>query len=324
MKRTLFTLIALGLALTSSPVALAQTTPSPRTITLIVPFAPGGPTDVIARLVAEPMARELGVSIVVENIAGAGGTVGALRAAQAKPDGMTMVLGNLGTHAANVGLFPELPYDPRNDFQPVGLIASTPIVVAVKKDLANPDPRAVIARLRMLGSAASYGHSGGTSQLACVFFGFVADLKGVGVTYRGTAPAMNDLVGGRLDYLCDQIVNVAPQARAGTVHAVLTATQSRAEALPDVPTSAEAGVERYEVTGWNALFLPKAVPSDLVGRYVMALDKALDDPQLKARLADLGAERAMGAARGPAPLSDLVSSEIEKWVPVIRAAGIKG
>lgn len=294
-----------------------------RPITEIVPFSAGGPTDVIARLVNEPMSKRLGQQLVIENVAGAGGTTGTERAARAAPDGYTITMGHMGTHGAAPALYPgRLKYDPVSDFEPIGMVAGTPIVIVVRKDFPASDLRAFVAHLEQRQAAVNEAHAGvgSVSYTACTLLAAELGVKFTRVAYRGTGPALNDLVGGQVDFMCDQIVNVIEQIRAGAIRALAIATAERSPALPELPTTVEAGLPRLQVSAWNALFAPKGTPAPIVSKLSQALAAALDDPTTSARLRDLGALVPPPAERTPESLASFVKSEVERWTPILQAA----
>ena len=312
---------ALGQAI---PSAQAQQAWPQRPITMIVPFAAGGPTDVIARIVSDHMSRTLGQQIVVENVAGAGGTTGITRAAGAAPDGYTVMMGHMGTHGAAPALYPNLKYDPTKDFAPIGLAAGTPIVIVAKKDFPAADLKAFTAHLRANASKLNMAHAGigSVSHTTGVLFLSTVSAKPTFVAYRGTGPALNDLMSGTVDVMTDQIVNVAPQIAAGTIRAYAIATPERSPALPDVPTTREAGLPEYEVSAWNAMFAPKGTLPAIVAKFSDALTAALDDETTRRRLLDLGGTIADRAGRTPEALQALVVREVARWTPVLKAAGV--
>jgi len=314
-------LVAAGL--TAAPAA-AQEYPA-RNITLIVPFAAGGPTDVISRIVGDHMSRTLGQTIVIENVVGAGGTTAATRAARAQPDGYTLITGHMGTHAASVGLYPNLAYHPAKDFEPVGLAAGTPILILAKKDLPAKDLKEFIAYVKANENKLNQAHAGvgSVSHTTCILLNSQIGVKPVTVPFNGTGPAMNALIGGQVDYMCDQIVNAVPQIQGGTIKTYGIATAERNPALPDVPTTKEAGLPQYEVSAWNAIFAPKGTPKPVVDKLAAALDKALDDPAVRKRLLDLGSDIPGADRRGPAALGKLVNSEIDRWTPILKDSAIK-
>lgn len=321
MKKLLVGLAAvLGLA---AGAAQAQGTYPARSITMVVPFAAGGPTDVVARIVADHMSRTLGQQIVVENVAGAGGTTGITRAGQAAADGYTIMMGHMGTHGAAPALYPNLKYDPAKDFTPIGLAAGTPILIVAKKDFQPTDLKGFIEFTKANAGKLNVAHAGvgSVSHTTGVLLNSILGIKPTLVAYRGTGPALNDLMAGTVDYMTDQIVNVAPQIQAGTIKAYAIATPERSPALPNVPTTKEAGLPNYEVSAWNAIFAPKNVPADVAKRLADALDKALDDETTRKRLLDLGGVIPSKTDRTPAALQKLVESEVARWTPVLKEAG---
>ncbi|MSO92854.1 MAG: tripartite tricarboxylate transporter substrate binding protein BugD, partial [Rhodospirillales bacterium] len=299
----------------------AQSYPT-RPITLIVPFAAGGPTDVVARIVGEHMSRTLGQQIVVENVAGAGGTTGITRGAQSKPDGYTLMMGHMGTHGAAPAMYPNLKYDPTADFEPIGLAAGTPILIVAKKTLPPKDLKEFIAYVKANDTKLNEAHAGlgSVSFTTCTMLNHQLGVKPTRVAYRGTAPALNDLVSGQVDYMCDQIVNLVEQIKGGAIKAYAIATPVRSPALPDVPTTKEAGLPEYEVSAWNAIFAPKGTPKDIVTKLNDALVKALDDEATRKRLLDLGGVIPDKAGRTPASLGEFVKKEVARWTPILKAA----
>jgi tripartite-type tricarboxylate transporter receptor subunit TctC len=314
---------ALGaLAMLSAAPALAQDYPT-RPITMIVPFAAGGPTDVVARLVSEQMARTLGQPIIIENVVGAGGTTGSTRAARAANDGYTIIMGHVGTHAASVSLYPKLAYDPRVDFEPVALINGAAIVVAAKKDFPPKDFKEFVAYLKANETKLNQAHAGvgAVSYITCELLNGIIGIKPVGVPFQGTGPAMNALVGGQVDYMCDQITNVVPQVNGGTIKAYAVATPERAPSLPNVPTSAEGGLPGYQASAWNAIFAPKGTPKAIIDKLNAAAAKALDDEKVIARMKELGNDVPKPEQRTPASLGKLVKDEVDKWGKFLKPIG---
>lgn len=294
-----------------------------RPITMIVPFAAGGPTDVVARIVSEHMSRTLGQQIVVENVAGAGGTTGITRGAQAAPDGYTIMMGHMGTHGAAPALYPNLKYDPAKDFTPIGLAAGTPILIVAKKDFPAKDLKEFMAYVKTNEAKVNVAHAGvgSVSHATGILLNSQLAVKPALVAYRGTGPALNDLMSNTVDYMTDQIVNVAPQITAGTIKAYAIATPERSPALPNVPTTKEAGLPGYEVSAWNAVFGPKGLPAPVAAKLSDALVKSLDDENTRKRLLDLGGVIPDKDGRTPAALQKLVESEVARWTPVLKAAG---
>jgi tripartite-type tricarboxylate transporter receptor subunit TctC len=311
---------AIALAVLSTP-AFAQYPNKP--VTIIVPFAAGGPTDVVARLVGDHMSRTLGQTFVVENVGGAGGTIGMTRASLAKPDGYTIAVGNMGTQSAAPALYPALKYDPAKSFAQVGIVNFTPQAIVAKKATSAANLKDFIAYLKANHEKLSYGHAGvgSISHVSGLVFNAKFGLKPNLIPYRGTGPALQDLVAGQIDYMVDQSLNVIPQIRAGTIKVYAVAATERLSSLPDVPTTKEAG-DDFVFSAWNAMVAPKDPPKENVDTLAAALSKALDDPAVQGRYAELGSSAPQGAERGPAGLQKLVESEVARITPVIKAAGV--
>lgn len=321
-RRTLAT-AGLALAGLGSLVAAAHAQDYPtRTITMIVPFAAGGPTDIIARIVTAEMAKTLGQTIVIENVVGAGGTTATTRAARAAPDGYTLITGHMGTHAAAVPLYPKLAYHPEKDFEPVALLAGTPILILAKKDFPAKDLKEFIAYVKANTDKMNMAHAGvgSVSYSSCELLSSVLEIKPTGVPFNGTGPAMNALVGGQVDYMCDQIVNAVPQINGGTIKAYAIATPERNASLPNLPTTTEAGLPKYQVSAWNAIFAPKGTPSAIVAKLNAAAAKALDDDNVRKRLLDLGSDIPKKEGRTQAALAELVKAEVARWSAVLKPA----
>lgn len=300
--------------------AQAQNYPS-RPITVIVPFPAGGPSDVVARIVTEAMSKHLGQSMVIENVGGAGGTLGSGRVASADPDGYTLLAGSMGSHVAAPVLTPNIRYDSERDFIPVGLTADAPAVIVARKDFPASNLKEFVAYVKANGDKVKQAHGGvgASSHMACLLFTTQAGLKPQLVAYRGTGPAMNDLIGGHVDFFCEQAVSVAEQVRSGTIKAFGVSAAERLDALPEVPSAKDGGVN-YQMSIWAGIFAPKGTPGDVVQKLSVALDKALDDPSVVKRLSDLGGTVPKKAARTPAQFEKLVKSEITRWKPILEAA----
>jgi tripartite-type tricarboxylate transporter receptor subunit TctC len=323
MPKVLARAIAAAIALAFAVPAVAQTDYPRRTITLIVPFAAGGPTDVVARIVGEHMSRTLGQQIIVENILGAGGTTASTRAMRANPDGYTIIMGHMGTHAASVALYPNLAYKPDLDFEPIGLVAGTPVLILARKDFPPKDLKELVGYVKANVAKLNMAHAGvgSVSFTTCLLLNSILGVKPTSVPYNGTGPALTALIAGQVDYMCDQIVNIVQQVQAGQIKAYAIGTAERNPALPDVPTSKEAGLPEFQAQAWNALFAPKGTPKPVIDKLTGALDKALDDETTRKRLLELGSVLPDKAGRGPQPLAALVKSEIARWTPIIKAAG---
>jgi len=317
--RALACIVAIGLA---GPVAAQSDYPN-RNITVIVPFAAGGPTDVIARIVGAHMQQTLGQLIIIQNILGAGGTTASTQAMRAAPDGYTLIMGHMGTHAAAVALFPNLAYKPDVDFEPIGMAAGTPVLILGKKDFPPTNLKDFVAYVKANETKLNMAHAGvgSVSFTTCLLLNSLMGVKPTTIPFQGTGPAMNALVAGQVDYMCDQIVNVVPQINAGTIKGYAIGTAARNPALPNVPTAKEAGLPGFEASAWNALFAPKGTPKPVLDKLSDALSKALDDENTRKRLLDLGSVIPDKSGRGPQPLAALVKSEIARWTPIIKAAG---
>ena len=302
--------------------AAAQGYPN-RPITLIVPFPPGAATDVCARIVADHMSRTLGQQFVVQNISGAGGTVGSTRAMRSDPDGYTILMGQMGTHAASVALYPNLAYKPAEDFESIGMVAGFPLLIAARKDFPAKDLKEFIAYLKANDAKINQGHAGVGSIFftTCLLLNSILGTKPTMVPFAGGAPAMNALVGGQVDFMCGDILTGGSQHADGKIKIYALAAPARSPALPNVPTTTEAGMPEYVVSGWNGLFAPKDTPKPIVDQLAAALDKALDDEATRKRLLELGSVLPDKSGRGQQPLAALVKSEIDRWTPVIKAAG---
>jgi tripartite-type tricarboxylate transporter receptor subunit TctC len=303
--------------------AVAQSFPT-RPITLIVPFTAGGTTDVTARIVAEHMSRTLGQQVVIENIGGAGGTIASVRAMRAAPDGYTILMGQMGTHAAAVAIYPNLAYRPDVDFEPIGLASAIPAIIVARKDFPANDLRTFATYVKANADKLNVAHAG----IGSVFFttglllNLILGVKPTMVPFNGGAPAMSAIVGGQVDYMSADVPIAVAQLRAGAIKAFAVGTKARNPVLPDVPTAAEAGLPEFQASAWNGLFAPKSTPAPILEKLAGALDKALDDAGTRKRLLDLGFEVPDKADRGPGPLASLVKSEIARWTPILRAANV--
>jgi tripartite-type tricarboxylate transporter receptor subunit TctC len=291
---------------------------------MIVPFAAGGPTDILGRLVAQAIGPMLGQQVIIEDVTGAGGTIGATKAARAEPDGYTLVMGNLGTHAAALGIYSKLPYDPRTDFEPIILVASTPMVLVTRKTLNVKTLDDVIAWAKANKGKATMGSAGvgSISHLTLLLFNHLTGADLIHVPYRGLSEASNDLLGGQIDTLFDQVVTATPHVQADQENAIVVTIPQRAPAIPNVPSANEAGWPALQTVAWTALFAPKGTPAPIVAKINAAVQKAMQDPVTIKRLADIGADLPAPDQRSPQALGQLVNSEVAKWVPLIKAAGV--
>ena len=324
-RRQLLHLAAGAATLLGLPsMATAQSYPA-RPITIIVPFAAGGTTDVVARIVAEHMSRTLGQQLVVENVGGAGGTVGSTRVMRAAPDGYIIQVGQMGTHAAAVGFYPNLAYRPDVDFEPIGMIAGLPIVLTAKKEFPANDLGQFMRYVRANADKVNVAHAGvgSITHTTCLLLHSLLGIKPTFVPFIGAAPAMNALLGGQVDYICNAIPDAVQQVQSGAAKGYAISTAERSPALPNVPTAKEAGLPEFQASGWNALFAPKSTPKPVLDKLAGALGEALDDTNVRKRLLDLGCDIPDKTMRGQQQLAALVKSEIARWTPIIKAANVK-
>jgi tripartite-type tricarboxylate transporter receptor subunit TctC len=302
--------------------ASAQDYPS-NTITTVVPFSAGGPTDTVTRLIAESMSRTLGEQIIVENVGGAGGTLGARRVAQAEPDGYTLLVHHIGM-ATSATLYRSLPYDPRTAFAPVGLITEVPMTLVARPDFPPEDLPGLISYVKENADEVLYANAGigAASQLCGMLIMQALDTQLTTVPYQGTGPAMTDLMGGQVDFMCDQTTNTTNPIKAGSIKAYAAFTDERLDVLPDLPTAKEAGLEGIEIAIWHGLYAPAGTPEDVVAKLSDALKTALADDHVVQRFAELGTAPVPPEAATPEALQEKLLSEIDRWKPVIEEAGV--
>jgi len=292
---------------------------------VIVPFAPGGASDVVARIICEYLSRALGQQFVIENVVGAGGTTGTTRTMRASADGYTIQLGQMGTHAAAVALYPHLAYSPESDFEPIGMIAGLPIVITARKDFPAGDLQGFIRYVQANVRKVNVAHAGvgSITHATCLLLHSLIGVDPTFVPFNGAGPAMNALLGGQVDYICNVIPDAVNHVHGGTAKGYAITTTERSPVLPNVPTSREAGLPQFDASAWNALFAPKGTPKPVLHKLADALDQALDDESVRRRLLDLGCDIPAKSARGPQALAGLVKSEIARWTPIIKAASVK-
>ncbi len=301
--------------------ARADNYPS-RTIALVVPFPPGGPSDVVARIIADGMSRQLHQTVIIENVGGAGGTIGTARVAAATPDGYTLLAAGMGSHVAAPVLTPNVRYDAVKDFEPIGLTANAPVAVVARKDFPAKDLKEFVAYVKAQGDNVKQAHGGvgSSSHMACLLLTSELGLKPKLIPYRGTGPALADLIGNHVDFYCDQVVSVAPAVKGKTIKAYVVSGNAPSPALPGVPSAKAAGIPEFQLSIWSAMYAPKGTPKDVVAKLSAALAKALDDPAVAKRLVDLGGAVPTKAERGPAHLAAVLKADIAKWHPILQAA----
>jgi tripartite-type tricarboxylate transporter receptor subunit TctC len=299
----------------------AQTYPE-RPITMVVPFAAGGPTDTVTRLVADVMSKDLGQQIVVENVGGAGGTLGAGRVAKADPDGYTLLLAHIGM-ATSATLYRKLPYKTLESFEYVGLVTEVPMTIVARKDFEPADLKTLIDYVKANKDKVTLANAGigAASHLCGMMFMNALQTQLVTVPYKGTGPAMTDLLGGQVDIMCDQTTNTTKQIKGGTIKGYAVTTAKRVDALPDLPTAEESGLPGFQVSVWHGIYAPKGTPAEITERLSKALQIALKDPNVIARFAELGTVPSPEADATPAALKGKLEGEIARWKPVIDAAG---
>jgi putative tricarboxylic transport membrane protein len=322
MLRRLFAALALT-ALLGAAAAQAQDDYPANVITVVVPFAAGGPTDTVTRLVAQSMSATLGQQVIVENVAGAGGTLGAARVAKADPDGYTLLLHHIGM-ATTMTLYRQLPYNSMEDFEPIGLVTEVPMTLVAKKDLQPANLAELIDYVKANKDTVTYANAGigAASHLCGMLFMSAIETQVTTVAYTGTGPAMNDLLGGQVDFMCDQTTNTTSQIKAGEIKVYGVTTKARVAALSDVPTLDEAGLPGFEVSIWHALYAPKGTPQPVIDKLVAALQTALKDPTVAQRFGELGTEPVAADRATPDALRSHLKAEIDKWAPIIKAAGV--
>ena len=316
--------IATALLVAGAIQAAAQSYPS-KPINLLVPAAAGGPTDTVARLIAESMTKTLGQTVVVENIGGAGGTIGMARVAKSAPDGYSLAIWHIA-QATAPALYDNLRYDVMEDFDHIGRITDVPMTLVSKTALPTNTVGEIIAWMKDQKGKATYGHAGtgSASHLCALLLMNQLGVQMTGVPFRGTGPAMNDLIGGQFDVMCDQTTGTTNQIKNGKIKGYAVTTLTKVSSLPDLPTLNDSGMKGFEVSAWHAMWAPKGLPKEATDKLVAALQGALKDPKVVERFASLGTEPVGPALATPAALKSQLASELTKWRTVIKSAGVKG
>lgn len=310
-----------GLALLAAP-ALAQAPFPTRPVTLIIPFAAGGPTDIVGRLLAEAMTRDLGQPVVVENVTGAGGTLGAQRVSTGRPDGHTILLHHIGMGVIPT-MYRRLAYDPVNGFEPIGLVTEVQMTIVGRRDLQANNLTELVALMRSQGDRFNLADAGiGSSSALCgALLNHAIGTRPTSIPFRGTGPAMQEILGGRVDLLCDQTTQTTEYIRGGQVRVFATPSRTRIATLPDIPTTAEAGLPGFEITVWHGLYAPRGTPAPIVARLTAALQAALREPRVIERFAGIGTAPVAQSEATPEAHQRFWTADIAKWRPVIQATG---
>lgn len=317
--RLAFASLLLAVLLTDT--AVADNSYPNRPINLVVPFAAGGAIDIVGRLVADQLSKRLGQTVVVENLTGAGGTIGALRVARASPDGYTMLVGNLGTQIASVGTYKSLAYDPRTDFAPIMLVANAPEVLLVNNEFSSKSLNDFVDLLKANSQPVTIGHAGvgSISYLTYLLFNHLCKSSAVPIPYRGDIEADTDLVGGRISAAFNWTILAVPYVKSGKLRAIAVLSPQRSAVMPDVPTTAEMGIPDLVVNAWTALYFPKGTPQPIVDRVNAVLKKSFEDPAFVNKMKSLGLDAPSDDQQSPQALNQLMQAEFRKWLPLIKA-----
>jgi tripartite-type tricarboxylate transporter receptor subunit TctC len=318
----IFLRVAVCILILGASELYAQQYPT-KVITLIVPFTAGGPTDTVARLVARAMGEALKQQVIVENVGGAGGTIAPNKVAKSPPDGYTILIHHIGMSTAPA-LYRKLPYNPLTDFEHIGLVNDTPMTIVARQNFPAKDLKEVIAYVKANKDKVTYANAGlgAASHLCGMLFMSAIQTELTTIPYQGTAPAMNDLLGGQVDFMCDQTTNTTSQIKGGKIKVYAVTTKKRVASLPDVPTAHEAGLTNFEVVVWHGLYAPKGTPKPVVAALTKAMQAAIKDPNVKQRFAELGAESVPEDRATPEAHRSFLKTEIEKWGPIIKKAGV--
>jgi len=320
--RSLLAAVAAVVLAATSGSAAAQAYPA-KPVTIVVPFAAGGPTDTVTRLVAQNMTKTLGQTVLVENVGGAGGNLGNEKVAKAAPDGYTLLLMHIGI-STSATLYRNLRYNAQTDLEPIGLVTTVPMTMISKMDFPPKNMKELVDYVKANKAKVSYANAGigAASHLCGMLFMSAIQTDVLTVPYKGTGPAMNDLLGGQVDFMCDQTTNTTSQIKGGKVKVYGVTSKARVASLPDVPTMAEAGFKDFEVGIWHGMWAPKGTPKPVIDKVAAALNTALNDPEIAKRFGDLGTAPEPADRRGPEVLRAHLKAEIEKWGPIIKKAGV--
>jgi len=318
--KTFIAIACTGFVIATS--AEAQEFPS-KNVMLMMPYAAGGPGDTLTRIIGQGMSKVLGRQFLVENTAGAGGTIGTAKVAASPPDGHSLLVMHFG-HAANTALYRNLRYDPIKDFEPIGMIAESPMAFVARKDFPASNFSDFVAHVKTNREKVVHGHAGigSASHLCGLLFLNAIEVTVTVVPYKGTGPALNDLIGGQFDFMCDQTLNVFQPVKGGLIKAYAATTKKRLAVLPDLPTAAESGLPDFEITVWFGMWAPKGTPRPVIDTLSGALQAALKDPDVGNRLAAAGAETVSSERARPEALRAHLKSEIDRWTPIIKKAGV--
>jgi tripartite-type tricarboxylate transporter receptor subunit TctC len=324
LKRFKFLAAVVPLALLTPILSHAQSDFPNKPITMVIPFPPAGSTDVLGRLLAQTMSKSLQQTVLVENTGGAGGTVGATRVSRAPADGYTLLFHNMA-HASAPALYSKLAYDPISDFEPIGIVTEVPMILVARKDFPASNLQGVLAYVKERPGKVNFANAGvgATSNLCEALIQATTGSKWLSVPYKGTGPALNDLLGGQVDFICDQPASTLSHLRAGTLKPIAVATKTRLKTLPDVPTFAESGMPNFELTVWHGLYAPKNTPKAVIDKVNAALRNALRDPDLVQRFTEMSALIAKTEQASPEALRVFLKSDVERWKTTLKAAGIQ-
>jgi tripartite-type tricarboxylate transporter receptor subunit TctC len=312
------------LAISCLSASLAIAAYPEKQLTIVVPYPPGGSTDVLGRILAQSMSKDLGQAVIIENTGGAGGTIGAAKVAKASPDGYTLLFHNMA-QASAPALYAKLPYDPATDFMPIGMVTEVPMVLVARKDFPAESLQGFIDYVRANPDKVNFANAGigATSNLCEVLMKSTLGASWLSVSYKGTGPALNDLLAGQVDVICDQPASTLQHIRAGSIKALAVASKERISSLPSTPTFSQSGIPGFQLSVWHALYAPKDTPKSVIDRLTKALNNALKDPNLVRRFGEMDASVATPAVANPGYASKFLLTDIERWKVAMKNAGVK-